>query len=119
VRQCIADNSVGKLRAVAAKNEGSPRPSDFNEEDPFYWGVTAVCGMDGPITRQRRWTMGNELAYAHKHDVPPELLIGFLYQIGKSDGLRDRLLRNELEEWCEAKTEKGMKSAPSGKRKAE
>lgn len=31
---------------------------------------------------------------------PPELLFDFIYQIGKSDDLRDRLRSGQMGEWC-------------------
>ena len=99
VRHCIAKQAVDLLQELVAKDDSSPRPTAHNEQDPFYWGFMFVCGMDKRVSRQARWRFANELLYAHKHNVPPELLVGFIYQIGKSDGLRERLHTGRMEEW--------------------
>ena len=101
VRRCITKQVVDLLRELVAKDDSSPRPTAYNEQDPFYWGFMFVCGMDKRVSRQARWRFANELLYAHKHNVPPELLVGFIYQIGKSDGLRERLRNGHMEEWWE------------------
>jgi hypothetical protein len=99
VRRCINKQAVNLLRELVAKDDSSPRPTAYNEQDPFYWGFMFVCGMDKRVSRQDRWRFSNELQYAHKHNVPPELLVGFIYQIGKSDWLRERLRNGQMEEW--------------------
>lgn len=99
VRRCIAKQAVDLLRELVQKDDSPPRPTAYNEQDPFYWGFMFVCGMDKRVSRQARWRFANELLYAHKHNVPPELLVGFIYQIGKSDGLRERLRTCQMEEW--------------------
>lgn len=99
VRRCIDKQAVNLLRELVAKDESSPRPTAYNEQDPFYWGFMFVCGMDKRVSRQDRWRFSNELQYAHKHNVPPELLVGFVYQIGRSDKLRERLRNGQMEEW--------------------
>ena len=104
VRHCLTRRSVDLLQMLVTSDESSPRPSKHNEQDPFYWGFMFVCGMDKRVSPQTRGKFANELLYAHKHDVPPDLLTGFIYQIGKSDGLRERLLKGEMEEWYEEKS---------------
>jgi len=102
VRRCIAKQAVDLLQELVAKDDSSPKPTAYNEQDPFYWGFMFVCGMDKRVSRQARWRFANELLYAHKHNVPPELLVGFIYQIGKSDGLRERLRTGQMEEWWDS-----------------
>lgn len=99
VRRCIAKQAVKLLQELVAKDDSSSRPTAYNEQDPFYWGFMFVCGMDKRVSRQARWKFANELLYAHKHNVPPELLVGFIYQIGRSDKLRERLRNGQMEEW--------------------
>jgi hypothetical protein len=48
------------------------------------------------ITRQERSLMATELEYAHRHDVPPALLCGFLYQ--STDRRKIRQLPPEFRE---------------------
>ena len=101
VCDCIADRKVRALQRKVATNDSSPRPSAHNEENPFYWGLLAVCGINDPrVSRNNRSKFANELLYAHKHKVPADLLVGFIYQIGSSDGLRQRLVDEQTEEWA-------------------
>jgi len=101
VRHCIATQTVETLQALVADDDCSPRPTAYNKQDPFYWGLMFVFGMDRRVCRKTRERFANELLYAHKHNVPPELLVGFIYQIGNSNGLRKRILNAEMEEWHE------------------
>lgn len=99
VRRCIAGGALETLKRIVAHDDSSSRPSAHNQVDPFYWGFMMVCGMDDRIRRQDRWKFANELLYAHRHDVPPELLVGFIYQIGSSDGLREKIRQGTTEVW--------------------
>jgi len=119
VRSCLSRNAIDILQALVTEDDSLLRPTTYNDQDPFYWGFIFVCGMDKRISRQNRWRFANELLYAHKHNVPPKLLVGFIYQIGKSDGLRDRLLGDEMEEWYNDAAEKTKRAPPSKKEAAE
>lgn len=43
------------------------------------------------ITRQERSNMAKELLYAHRHSIPEELLVGFIYQSGPRSDLPKKL----------------------------
>lgn len=99
VRDCIDNGAVELLQRFAEDTEYPLRPSPHNQNNPFYWGIMAVCMDDNRISRNNRSKFANELLYAHKHNVPSNLLVGFIYQIGTSEGLRARLLNRKMEKW--------------------
>ncbi|MEP4529538.1 MAG: hypothetical protein ABJ050_19660 [Paracoccaceae bacterium] len=102
VRDCIKADLVHVLKESVEFQFGDKsqvKPSPSNAENPFYWGLTAVCGTDEKLARSNKSRFSQELIYAHLHDVPPELLIGFIYQIGSSDDIGRRLKDGEFESW--------------------
>lgn len=98
------------------------RSSQMSQKNPFYWGLMSVLAIQNeeekkdrknkkgdneqkeknkknPVRRQDLHKFANELLYAHGHDVPPEFLVGFIYQIGSSDALKKRLSEGVMEDW--------------------
>lgn len=64
----------------------SIRPTSIGQDKPlaqtFHALLMSVYSDDMQISRQERWLMARELEYAYRHNVPPELLAGFLLQSG-------------------------------------
>lgn len=102
VRKHIASDKMDLLKRVATSDQGELHPSQENQENPFYWGLFLLCGLDG-LTKSSRSRFAQELLYAHRHDVPKEHLIGFIYQIGSSKGLGKKLQDGKMEPWYKAK----------------
>lgn len=102
VRNCIENDLVDVLKESVEFQFGDKsqvKPSRTNAENPFYWGFTAVCGTDEKLARSNKSRFSQELMYAHIHDVPPEFLIGFIYQIGSSKELQRKIDSKEMQRW--------------------
>lgn len=52
---------------------------------------------DERLSRQARWKLAKEAEYAHRHDVPPGLLCGFLYQSGDNNEIARKLASGYFE----------------------
>lgn len=63
----------------------------------FHALLMCIYEEDDLISRQERSLMAQELEYAHRHDVPPELLCGFLYQSGSRSSISKKLASGYLE----------------------
>ena len=105
VRSCLRTDGMGFLQSgfeevikVPSKS-GSVRPTSENRANPFYVGVVYITAGDPLFNRTYRMRFSREMLYAHLHDVPPDLLIGFLYQIGSSDEIGNRLKNRTFEVW--------------------
>lgn len=80
----------GKVRI-----KSSTRPHAL--ENVFHALFMSLYEEDSQISRQERWLMARELQYAQKHNVPPELLCGFLYQSGPRAEIAMKLENNYIE----------------------
>lgn len=81
------------------------RPNRLVEEaisNPFKLGLLAMC-VDESISRSDRHVFGNQMFYAHLHDVPPEFLNGFIAVSGKPAVIAEKLKRNFIEPGFEGK----------------
>lgn len=63
----------------------------------FHALLMCVYRADAPISRQERSLMAVELEYARRHEVPPSLLCGFLYQSTDRKRIWERLEANFIE----------------------
>lgn len=101
VRDCIEGGWVDELKECAERQLGGARlkPSERNNANPFYWGLTAVCGEKYKLPRTTKSRFAQELLYADMHDVPPEFLVGFIYQIGPSGDLQHKIDKKEMQRW--------------------
>jgi hypothetical protein len=102
VRDCIKNDLVNVLKKSVEFQFGDKsqvKPSPTNAKNPFYWGFTAACGTDEKLARSNKSRFSQELMYAHMHDVPPEFLIGFIYQIGSSKDLQRKINSKEMQRW--------------------
>lgn len=67
-----------------------PRKPSFRK-NPFYWGLLAVDPDRLLLSKQSISLYSRQLLYAHRHGVPAELLIGFIYQLGGATELSAKL----------------------------
>ncbi len=93
-----SDRPIDLEIALAHKMEASPRVKF--KANPYYWGLKAVskdkeAALNGNVVSK----FAAELLYASRHGIPPELLTGFISQVGGIRGIRLRLGRNEMESW--------------------
>lgn len=86
-----------KRLVVRERNDVSRAPAI--EENPFFWGFLLVFADDESLARSDRSKFAAELLYAYKHDVPAELLVGFIYQVGGYARIRQKLKQGEMEAW--------------------
>jgi hypothetical protein len=108
VRRCIEADLVHVLKESVEfqfGNRSQVKPSPANAENPFYWGFMAVCGTDKKLARSNKSRFSQELMYAHMHNVPPEFLIGFIYQIGSSKDLQRKIENKEMQNWHKTATD--------------
>jgi hypothetical protein len=94
LRQCAMASGI-KERLNTARHSA---PEDT--ENPYYYGLILVTAGDLKFARHYRSRFPREMLFAHMHDVPHELLTGFLYQIGTSDNISRRLQNKTYESWC-------------------
>jgi hypothetical protein len=102
VRDCIKGGCLDILEESAEFQLGGKshlKPSERNEANPFYWGLTAVCGDKNKLPRTTKSRFAQELLYAHMHDVPSHFLIGFIHQIGPSRDYQDEIDNRKMQRW--------------------
>jgi hypothetical protein len=76
-----------------------PRRGPTFDQNPFHWGFLSIFVDDSSISKDERRLFANQLLYAHRHDVPEHFLIGFIYQLGKSQKIFDYVRLGKLESW--------------------
>jgi hypothetical protein len=80
--------------------EREPLKVSFRQ-NPFYWALYAARN-DGSIDSIADKDMSRfaaQMMYADRHDIPPELLVGFIYQQGSEAELTRKLRSREFEPW--------------------
>lgn len=116
VADCIKNDLIAVLKEsvrTQAGNKTKIKPSAANDANPFYWALTAVCQADCELPRSTKSRFAQELQYAYMHNVPPEFLVGFIYQIGSSRGLQVKIDNGQKEPWFEKRLAKETKAARS------
>lgn len=63
---------------------------DAIRDNPFKLGLFAMFSDDS-LSRSDRHIFGNQMLYAHQHDVPPEHLIAFIRAAGSPPRIADKL----------------------------
>lgn len=76
-----------------------PKRGPTFEENPFHWGLLAIFADDSIISKDERRLFANQFLYAHRHNVPEHFLIGFLYQLGKTQQVFDHVRSGRRELW--------------------
>ena len=85
-----------------------PSLGPLYEENPFHWGLLALFGKSKLLTRDERRLFAAEMLYAHRHDVPPEYLLGFVYQVGKqAENMYEKVRSDKREPWFDQQTNVG------------
>jgi hypothetical protein len=92
VRGILDQRKEGFLEDAILEERFPYRPKVSFRENPFHW---AFFGLRKPerdkeehadlITRNEVMRYGRQLVYAHRHNVPTNLLVGFIYQSGGPD----------------------------------
>jgi hypothetical protein len=69
---------------------------DQIRDNPFKLGLFAMFS-DDTLTRSDRHVFGNQMLYAHRHDVPPQHLIAFIRGAGSPARIAAKLRDNARE----------------------
>lgn len=76
--------------------------------NPFHWAFSALqheeqISLDGvrSLKRYQVSRFARQLEYAQRHDIPPDLLPGFLFQVGSPDEVYQKAGRHGHEGWRE------------------
>lgn len=77
------------------RDTNTTRPNALS--NVFHALLMCVYRADSRISRQERSLMAMELEYARRHEVPPRLLCGFLYQSTDRKSIRKRLAAGFIE----------------------
>ena len=111
----------GKQKLLESVVRSDQRPNKLVEEaiqNPFKLGLLAMC-VDESITRSDRHVFGNQMLYAHLHDVPPEFLNGFIAVSGKPAVIAAKLKKDFIEPGLEeraARMGRKVKDVSEGRR---
>lgn len=57
------------------------------EDNPFHWALAAIPTELSELSRPALTKIGRQLLYADRHDIEPDLLIGFILQTGNPDAI--------------------------------
>lgn len=94
------DAALGGIIIDQVRKDGRvPKRSPTFEENPFHWGLLAIFADDSIISKDERRLFANQFLYAHRHNVPEHFLIGFLYQLGKTQQVFDHVRSGRREPW--------------------
>ncbi len=87
-------------RCIERAREGFVPAIPSFEQNPFHWTLLGVQRNEGlELGSDDVSRFGRQLAYAAKHNVPPQLLIGFLAQTGSPGLISRKWDSGEVEEW--------------------
>lgn len=92
------------IKSIVRRWHREPRSPSFSE-NPFFWGLIAVDPQADVLNPARIHLYSQQQLYAHRHDVPPHFLIGFLYQSGNPGDLSHKVASGYREEWFEQLTQ--------------
>jgi hypothetical protein len=73
-------------------------PQPLYTDNPFYWGLLAIDPDHQFVTQRDLNFLSQQLLHAHRHNVPVEYLVGFIYQCGSQSALRSKVRHNLREE---------------------
>lgn len=80
-------NSLQTIKQLARYDMREKRQPTI-ENNVFYWGLLAVDPAHCAVKQADLSLTAMQMLYAHRHGVPPEHLIGFIYQCGSQSHIR-------------------------------
>lgn len=101
-REQLASGNDKKLAYLLwYKRAGEQRAHRISfQENPFHWVLSAIHPQISELDRPSLSKIGRQLLYAHRHDIDPDLLVGFLYQSGSPDVISKKAKAlNKREQW--------------------
>lgn len=103
-----APGRSGTIKSIVRLWRREPRSPPFSE-NPFFWGLLALDPQGDVLNPARLHLYSRQLLYAHRHEVPPHYLIGFLYQSGNPGDLSFKVARNLREDWFAERSNRTFK----------
>lgn len=98
VRHFLAQDHGNVIKEIVEDDGRAPANGPAFEDNPFHWGLLSLFEARGDgLSRGDRYLFARQMLYAHKHDVPPNLLVGFIYQSGKPQDIAQKLLAGTFE----------------------
>lgn len=82
--------SMNILKESIVEANGHPRSPSFNN-NPYYWTLHGLLEDVGTVSIATMSKASLELAYANSCKIHPNLVIGFIYQLGGAAGIRTKL----------------------------
>ncbi len=93
-RKANAHHAIKKLANYAGRDRRQLTYTD----NPFYWGLLAIDPAFSAIEEGSLSLYAKQLLHAANHKVPPEHLVGFIYQSGSQSALKRKVRIGEREE---------------------
>ena len=100
VRRYRVQGRLKIIRQLVSGLVNEPLKVSFHA-NPFYWALYAARN-DADLTILSYKDISRfaaQMLYADRHDIDPELLIGFIYQQGGEDALKRKLDQGASEPW--------------------
>lgn len=95
VREWIRSDRTRRIKSFCGNRDDGRKTIKF-EHNQFNWVLTAlrevgVFGFD--LTPSKINSIGWQLLHAHRHNIEPDLLVGFLYQTSASSALKQKEIK--------------------------
>lgn len=100
VQRYKAEGNLRIISAIVGSLEREPLKVSFRA-NPYYWALYAARN-DGDIlmlTYKDISRFAQQMLYAERNDIEPELLVGFAYQQGDENDISRKLASKEREPW--------------------
>lgn len=103
----VSQGRVNHIRGFVLSGPYAPAKFDI-KDNPFHWALFALsksAELDRKVTDKAVNEIGLQLLYASRHRVPPELLIGFIYQTQMTSSSKQKRVRDDphwREDWSDS-----------------
>ncbi|MGB7371839.1 hypothetical protein [Erythrobacter sp.] len=99
LRQTIFTEGRHKIiKSIVRKMDVEPKRLKYRGNE-FHFGLLAIDPHKDVLDRKRLSLWSRQLNYAHVHEVPAHLLLGFLWQSGSSAQVSQKLAEGYREPW--------------------
>lgn len=96
LQEYVSTGKVGLFEKIAALDRRPHKLVAEATENPFKLGLLAMF-IDESISRSDRHVFGNQMLYAHRHNVPAEFFNGFIAVSGKPAAIAQKLKNRSVE----------------------
>ncbi len=93
-------NQIGALRPLFPDEPRRRRGVPSLEESPFYWLLLLVIARgDEKVSEGRLLRTANFLLHAHRHNIPPYLVVEFIKRVKDPKRINQKVANGEYEPW--------------------